>query len=80
MSQSLILMALTNPYLRHILYDRTGGDVAGTHSGQFPCKARQRHGGKFVQNEMDMVGQSPVMDLICTVVKGLKRLGVKQAH
>lgn len=30
--------------LRHILYDRTSGNVPGTHRCQFPSKARQGHG------------------------------------
>lgn len=66
--------------LGHVLDDGTGRNVSGAHGGQFAGEAGQRHGGKFVQHEMDVLGQSAVVDLIRTVIERLECLGVEERH
>ena len=66
--------------LGHVLDDGAGGDIPGSHGGKFPSEAGQRHGGKFVQHEMDVLGQSAVVDLIRTVIERLECLGVEERH
>ena len=66
--------------LGHVLNDGAGGNVAGTHGGQFTSVPWQRHGRELIQYKVDMPGQRPMMDLICAVIKCLKRLGIEQGH
>lgn len=41
---------------------------------------RQIDRGRLIQDEVDMPGQRTVVDLVCTVVKGLEHLGIKQTY
>ena len=62
--------------LGHVLNDGAGGNVAGTHGGQFTSVPWQRHSRELIQYKVDVPGQRPMMDLICAVIKCLKRLGI----
>ena len=67
-------------YLRHVLNNSTGRNVAGAHGRQFTGEAWEGHGGELVQHEVDVAGQGPVVDLVSAVIESLERLGVEQAH
>ena len=66
--------------LGHVLNDGAGGNVAGTHGGQFTSVPWQRHGRELIQYKVDVLGKRPMMDLVCAVIKRLKRLGIEQGH
>ena len=66
--------------LCHVLNDNACRDGTRTHRRKLTREAWQRHGSKLVQHEANMARQRAVMDLVCAVIKGLKRLCVKQAH
>ena len=66
--------------LGHVLNDGAGGNVAGTHGGQFTSVPWQRHSRKLIQYKVDVPGQRPMMDLVRAVIKRLKRLGIEQGH
>ena len=66
--------------LRHVLDDGAAGDVSGPHGCQFAGQPRQIDRGRLIQDEVDMPGQRTVVDLVCTVVKGLEHLGIKQTY
>ena len=66
--------------LRHVLDDGAAGDVSGPHGCQFAGQPRQIDRGSLIQDEVDMLGQRPVVDLVRAVVEGMEHLGIKQTY
>lgn len=63
--------------LRHILNDNACRDGTRAHRRKLARESRQRHGGKLVQHEANVARQRAVVDLVCAVIEGLKRLCIK---
>ena len=66
--------------LRHVLYDNACRDGTRAHGCKLAGEAWQRHGCKLIQHKANVARQRAVVDLVCAVIKGLKRLCVKQTH
>ena len=77
-SLPVILVQALN--LGHVLNDGGGRDIPAPHGSKLPRESRQRHCGKFIENEVDMAGQRPMVDLIGAVIKCLKHLRIQQGH
>ena len=66
--------------LRHVLNDNACRDGTRAHRRKLARKAWQRHGCKLIQYKANVARQRAVVDLVCAVIEGLKRLCVKQTH
>ena len=63
--------------LCHILNDHACRDGTRAHGCKLAGEAWQRHGCKLIQHKANVARQRAVVDLVCAVIEGLKRLCIK---
>ena len=63
--------------LRHVLNDNACRDGTRAHRRKLAGEAWQRHGCELVQHKANVARQWTVVDLVCAVIEGLKRLCIK---